>query len=96
MSPDTPPELQPLRTISQRDLRNDISAVIRDLQAGERMILTVNRRRIGILTLAPMVYVELEPLPAPELTPEQHAAELRRERIATQLREIADSIEEGL
>jgi antitoxin (DNA-binding transcriptional repressor) of toxin-antitoxin stability system len=35
------------RTVSVRELRNSTSAVISDLEAGERLTLTVNRRPVA-------------------------------------------------
>lgn len=42
-----------MRTISQRELRNDSGKVLRDLQQGEELEVTVNGKSIGVLRLDP-------------------------------------------
>ncbi len=43
-----------LEVLSVRELRNDISAVIRELEEGKAFELQVNRRSAGVLMLVPM------------------------------------------
>jgi prevent-host-death family protein len=52
---------QGIRTISLRDLRNDTSAVLRDVEAGERIIIAKNGSPIA----------ELCPLGKPTITGEE-------------------------
>ena len=39
-----------VRTVSVRELRNSTASVVSDLEAGERLTLTVNRRPIADIT----------------------------------------------
>jgi antitoxin (DNA-binding transcriptional repressor) of toxin-antitoxin stability system len=55
------------RDVSIRELRNSTSSVVSDLEAGERLTLTVNRRPIADITPH-----------APQRDPWVPAAELRR------------------
>ncbi len=47
------------RTVSQRELRNDAAAVLRDVQAGQRIVVTRNGTPIA----------ELRPLPPRQFIP---------------------------
>jgi prevent-host-death family protein len=42
-----------MREIAQRDLRNDISRVLRDVEAGETLVVTVDRRPVAVLAPLP-------------------------------------------
>jgi antitoxin (DNA-binding transcriptional repressor) of toxin-antitoxin stability system len=73
------------RTITQRELRNDSAAVLRDVQAGQIIIITRNR----------MPVAELRPLPPRRFVPRQVIADSARRapRVDFQrFREDIDSI----
>jgi len=42
-----------MRTISQRELRNDSGRILRELQDGEEILVTVNGQPVGVLSLSP-------------------------------------------
>ena len=72
-----------MRTISQRELRNDSGAIIRGLEAGEEFQLTVAGRVVGVLRLdrpapGPRRFVDGDELvrafDGVALTPEQRRA----------------------
>jgi antitoxin (DNA-binding transcriptional repressor) of toxin-antitoxin stability system len=73
------------RTITQRELRNDSAAVLRDVQAGQIIIITRNRVPVA----------ELRPLPPRRFVPRQVIADSARRapRVDFQrFREDIDSI----
>jgi prevent-host-death family protein len=73
------------RTISQRELRNDAAAVLREVQAGQTMVVTRNGTPVA----------ELRPLPPRQFVPRAVIAEAARRapRVdAAQFRADVDAI----
>jgi prevent-host-death family protein len=80
------------RTISQRELRNDSAAVLRDVQAGQTMIITRNGTPVA----------ELRPVPPRRFVPRgaiadaaRRAPRVDRDRLRVDLDAMVDQSTDG-